>query len=356
MRGAVGSRAGDNGLSRRQLLGGIGSGAILGLLPHSARASSTFTVMTVGGTWGEAIKTIIADPFCEQNGLSLVFDSRPNAQQIAILQAARGNPSVNAIEIGGPRLGQAILLGLVDKIDPALVPNAKRIYPSLRNDYWAARSIAPWALTYDKRLFSRDEVMAKGWDLLLDPKVKGRVAVPNFGWLGETWLNSVNVARGGAYDRLDAAFALAAKAVKDNGAIIMTSNDQGMKQFSTGEIAVAPFWTGRTLELQRKGTSIDFALVKGWHPYGVGFCAVAGHARSDVAQRFLDFSLSDAAQLAFARQFSYVPTLQDITVPTDMPDSKVTTADFDAAANLDFSQVAKYSDINLERWNKEVAG
>ena len=345
------------GLTRRQLVAGIGATAAFSFGPKGVQAQGqTFTVMTVGGTWGDAIRKIICEPFAAKHGLSLAFDNRPNAQQIAVLQASRGSPTIDTIELGGPRLGQATGLGLIDKIDPKLAPNFARVFPSLKNDHWAARSIAPWVLTFDERIFSKAEVEERGWSILLDPKVKGRVAIPNFGWMGEMWLNSINQGAGGGYDQLDFAFDLARKVVKENGGIVMISNDQGLKLFTTGEIVAAPFWSGRTLELRRKGVLLDFAFVKGWSPYGFGFSVVSGGSKTELSQKFVDFSLSDEAQLAFARQFSYVPTLQDLAIPDDMPDSKVSAAAFDLAANLDYVQVSKFSDASLERWNKEVVG
>jgi putative spermidine/putrescine transport system substrate-binding protein len=357
MNGTRGHDLGAFAPSRRQLLAGAGASIALSFSVKGAQAEGpAFTIMTVGGTWGDAIRKIICEPFAAKYGLTLAFDNRPNAQQIAVLEASRGKPTIDTIELGGPRLGQATALGLIDKINPALAPNFNRVFPALKNDYWAARSIAPWVLTFDTRVFAKEEVEKRGWSILLDPKVKGRVAIPNFGWMGETWLNSVNQAAGGSYDRLDPAFKLAATIIKDNGGGVMISNDQGLKLFTTGEIVAAPFWSGRTLELQRKKLPLDFAFVKGWSPYGFGFCVVSGVARPDLSQQFVDFSLSNEAQLTFARQFAYVPTLQDLTVPDDMSDSKVSVAAFDLAANLDYTQVAKFSDLSLERWNKEVVG
>lgn len=345
-------------LRRTTLRSAVGALALsfVGTRGAGAQAPTAFTVMTVGGTWGDAIRTMIAEPFAAQHNLRLVFDNRPNAQQLAVLQATRGAPAVDTIEIGGPRLGQAISLGLVEPIDPALAPNFTRVFDTLRTPYWAARAIAPWVLTFDSRVFQRAEVEARGWDILLDPRARRRVAIPNFGWMGEMWLQSVAKAKGGSAERADPGFELARRVMKDNGGVIMGSNDQGMRLFSTGEIVVAPFWSGRTLELARRNLPLDFAFPAGWSPYGFGFSVVAGGARRELAQRFVDFSLSPEVQLRVARQFSYVPTLRGLAIPDDMPDSRVPEAALAVAANLDYSQVAQFSDRNLERWNREVVG
>ena len=60
--------------------------------------------------------------------------------------------------------------------------------------------------------------------------------------------------------------------------------------------------------------------------------------------------------LSHTPDFAYVPTLQGLEIPGDMPDSKIAPAAFDLAANLDYSEIVKYSDASLERWNKEVVG
>ena len=341
-------------LTRRTILAGASA---LTLTPRDGAAQTTgFTIMTVGGSWGDAIRKIIAEPFAAQHNLKLTFDNRPNAQQLAVLQASRGRPTIDTVELGGPRLGQSVSLGLVQRIDPALAPNFTRVIPALKTEFWAARSIAPWVLTFDTRVFTRAEAEARGWSLLLDPRAKGRVAIPNFGWMGEMWLNSINQAAGAAYDRLDPAIEIARKTLKENAGVVMISNDQGMRLFTAGEIAVAPFWSGRTLELKRQGVPLDFAFVKGWSPYGFGFSVVANGPKAELAHRFVDASLAEPAQLTFARQFGYVPTLQGLRVPDDMPEAQVPEAAFADAAILDYTEIAKLSDRNLERWNKEVVG
>jgi spermidine/putrescine-binding protein len=347
--------------TRRDVLrvGGLGMLSAIGLtaFPHSrALAATTLTVMTVGGSWGDAIKTMIARPFAEKHGVKLAWDNRPNAQQIAAIQAMRGNPTADTAEMGGSRVGHAVSLGLLDKIDPAKAPNFARVHPSFKNDYWAARGVAPFVLVFNTEHVSKQEALEKGWDLLLDPKLKGRVAIPKFGWMGEMWLNAVNLSRGGSYDNLDISVELARKAINQNNGLVMASNDQGMKMFTSREILAAPFWTGRTYQLADKGVPLDFAYVNGWSFYGFGFSLLRGGKNQDLVTQYIDFSLSPEVQLAVARRFSYLPTLKGLEIPDDLPRVKVAPTDLDKAANIDYSQVIKYSDKHLERWNKEILG
>ena len=83
--------------------------------------------------------------------------------------------------------------------------------------------------------------------MLLDKKLKGKVAIPKFGWMGEMWMNAANLTLGGSYENFDPVVAFCRKIVRENGGLVMESNDQGMKLFQTGEIVAAPFWTGRAV-------------------------------------------------------------------------------------------------------------
>lgn len=354
-------RAKREGWSRRDMLKytGLGALGVAGsvLLPQTRPlAAPTLTVMTVGGSWGDAIKKMIAEPFAAKYGASLAWDNRPNSQQIAAIHAMGGNPSADTAEMGGSRVGHAMSLGLLEKIDVAKAPNFGRVHPAFKNDYWAARGVAPWVLVFNTKHVNKADAMAKGWDILLDPKLKGRIAVPKFGWMGEMWMNAVNLAKGGGYDNLDASVELARKAINENDGLVMNSNDQGMKMFTSGEIVAAPFWTGRAYQLADKGVPLDLLFTKGWSFYGFGFSVLKGTKNADLAHKYIDHSLSPEVQLAVSRKFSYLPTLADIQVPDDLPRVKVSQQDLDNASNVDYSQVIKHSDKNLERWNKEVLG
>lgn len=351
----------EDAWTRRELLraGGVGALTVAGLtlIPHTRLlAASTLTVMTVGGSWGDAIKQMIAEPFAKKHGVDLAWDNRPNAQQIAAIQAMKDNPSADTAEMGGSRVGHAISLGLLDKIDAAKAPNFGRVHSAFKNDYWAARGVAPWVLVFNSKHVDKADAAAKGWDILIDPKYKGRVAIPKFGWMGEMWMNAVNLSRGGSYDNLDTSVELARKVIDDNDGLVMNSNDQGMKMFTSGEIVVAPFWTGRAYQLADKGVPLEFTFTNGWSFYGFGFSILKNGKNSDLAHKYVNHSLSPDVQLAVSRKFSYLPTLSDIQVPDDLPRVKVSKSDLDNAANIDYSQVIKYSDKNLERWNKEVLG
>ena len=114
--------------------------------------------------------------------------------------------------------------------------------------------------------------------MLLDKRLKGKVAIPKFGWMGEMWMHAANLSLGGTYDNFDPVIELCRKVIRENDGLVMESNDQGMKMLSTGEVAATPFWVGRTYALQDQGIAgIDFVYPKSWIAYGSGFMIVREH-------------------------------------------------------------------------------
>jgi putative spermidine/putrescine transport system substrate-binding protein len=317
-----------------------------------------FTVMAVGGSWGTAIKELIGDPFAKANGAEIAYDQRPNAQQLAAIQAARGNPTVDVVELGSTRMGQAIALDLVERIDPAKVPNFAAVDPAYKNPFYADRYIAPWALTINTKVISKAEATQQGWSLLADKKLKGKVAIPKFGWMGEMWMHAANLSLGGSYDNFDPVVALCRKAIRENDGLVMESNDQGMQLLTSGEVAAAPFWVGRTYMLQdQKVAGIDFVYPKGWVAYGSGFMIVKGGPNTALAEKFVDQSLAPEVQVEIAKKFSYSATnTKAVPLIKDLPRLQISAEDQAKVQALDYEKMYKLSDKYLERVNREVVG
>lgn len=342
-------------IGRRRLA--LGAAALLGLHRRAEAQSRRLTVMCLGGTWGESIDTAIGTPFKVQTGATIAYDNRPNAQQVVALLAMRNRPTIDVAEIGGPTEGKTVAAGLIAPMDPGIVTNAADILPAYRTPLFAYRLIVPFALTFNTKFVSPEVAREKGWEILLDPRLKGKVAIPKFGWQGETWMNGLNLALGGSYDNFDPAIAFCRKIIRDNDGQVMESNDQGMTLFQSGEIVAAPFWTGRTYELQDKGVPVAFVYAKGWTTHGVAMGLIKGGPNPELAQKYVQISLDPEVQIALARRFSYLPTnRRAIEALKDQPRLQIPEADLATAAPLDFSRMVVNADRNLERFNREVTG
>jgi len=323
-------------------------------IPVSLAADGRIVVMGVGGAWGESVKQLIGERFEKQYGIPMALDSRPNAQQVAAIQAMRGKPSVDSVELGGPPFGQATALDLLDDIPAASIPNAADVPALYKSPKMFGWVVLPLVLGFNTKFVTRADAEAKGWQVLLDPRLKGRVGIPKFGWQGEMWMNAVNLTMGGTYENLDPVMAFCGKVVRDNGGIIVESADQATKLFNSGEVVAAPFFTGRIYDLIDKGAPLDLVYPKGWLPYITGFCIVKGTPRKDLVEKFINISLSPEVQEAMSRKF-YIPTNAKVAANLrSNPRLYIDDATMQRAVKLDFSVIYKHADKNLERYNKEV--
>ena len=91
----------------------------------------------------------------------------------------------------------------------------------------------PFALTFNTKYMDKAEAQAKGWQILLDPKLKGKVAIPKFGWQGEAWMNGVNLALGGSYDNFDPVMAFCRKILAGHVASVYIAHLVALRVFAT---------------------------------------------------------------------------------------------------------------------------
>jgi putative spermidine/putrescine transport system substrate-binding protein len=75
---------------------------------------------------------------------------------------------------------------------------------------------------------------------LLNPKYKGRVGIPTYGWVGNSWLQVLNKTLGGNEDNVDPGIKFLAQLVKKNEAVIIENTDAAMKAFTREEIVIMP--------------------------------------------------------------------------------------------------------------------
>jgi putative spermidine/putrescine transport system substrate-binding protein len=238
-----------------------------------------------------------------------------------------------------------------------LMSNFKHIPPSLTLEqrpgvgpYYAPYLVMMFALTWNTKLAKKPTSFRD----LLKPEYKGRVAVPAYGWYGIYWLHAFNKVLGGNEDNITPGIQTVAEIVKKNNAIIMENVDHGMKLFEREEIAIAPFWNGRTFALQDRGIPVALEYVEGSIALGAGFAIMKGTAFSEAAQHFVNDSLDERFQLGMPRLFKYTPTNRSIKLPQDLERVRVTERELERAATLDWKKMNDYRSAYLERWNKEV--
>ena len=309
-------------------------------------------VLTVGGSWGDLTKEHVGERFTKRYGAQVTYDIRPNTEQIIALQASKANPIADLVEVSLTRLARGTMWGLFAEQDEVKVPNRKFVPKQFKTHVWTARGFTSIILVYNKTKV--DEKDCTSWDVLTNPKYKGRVGLMKYGWNGEQFLHAVNKIRGGTYDDVTPGLRFCRKII-ENGGTVLNSNDHVMRLFESGELWIASYYPGRAEQLIKKGVPLVYRYVPGSLAYTWGFSVVNNSKNTDLAYKWVNLSLEPEVQVEYAKKLGYAPTNTNTVVPTGASlASRVSKEEMAMIVDLDGVEIAKTTDKNLERFNIEV--
>lgn len=183
-----------------------------------------------------------------------------------------------------------------------------------RDGKWVATSARARVLFYDPRQVS-DADLPKTLDDLTDPKWRGKIgyAPTNASW--QAFVTGVRVLRGedGARQWLQAFAA--------NNPVRFGNNNQILDAVNDGQIALGLanhyYWYQKVKEVGENAVTARLHYVQGADPLGLvnvaGVGILAGTDVPDMAQRAVDFLLSEQAQQYFADNTAEYPVRAGIT-------------------------------------------
>jgi putative spermidine/putrescine transport system substrate-binding protein len=351
-------------VTRRQFIETVGLGAAAIALveagrPGLARAEDKFTIASTGGSWGDGIKSsfVVGSDFEKRNKTSVAYAHQLESVAMSKIIASCGTPPFSVSQHGQ---AEAVLLadaGCIVGYNPELVPNYRHIPPVLTLEqkpglgpYYASFVFLMWGLTWNTKLAKKPASYKDMWSA----QYKGKVAVPAYGWYGMYWLHAVNKLFGGTEDNIGPGIDAVAELVKKSNATIMENVDHGLKLFQREEIVIAPFWNGRTFALQDSGVPVAVEYVENAIALGAGYVVAKGTAFPELAQRFVNDTLDERYQLGMTRLFKYPPANTRIKLPAEVERVRVSEAELNRSAALDWKKINGHRGAYLERWNKEV--
>lgn len=361
----------DVQLSRRDLLrmgvalaGATATRSLVGSLSGqlarvSAAPASELNLLFAGGTWKEYFERIYARPFQKQKGAQVVFSVGDSAQQISRVIAERSNERFDMIHIHQYAAAQLNELGLLVPPDPNVVTNLRDVDEAFRFPFFVGKVLAPFGLAVNTK---RIQKKVTSWKDLWDPAFAGKVAIPKWEWVGNTWFYAVNRVWGGTETNIDAGIAKARELVQKNKAVIMNNVEHGIALLTSEETWIEPFYTARTEQARDSGAPVEFVFpTEGGLNWTFNLAIIKGRPTSSItlAQEFLNFTLDPVQQAQFGILTGYPPTNKRAQALLPKNSNVLLTAD--QMANLgkmkfDIKAMLTNRDRHAERWNKEVIG
>jgi putative spermidine/putrescine transport system substrate-binding protein len=353
-------------INRRQFNSLLGRGAAaialseLGLA-RPALAEESFTVASTGASWGEGLKSAFIDgtKFEEVNKIKVTQEFGIDSVITAKAMASCGNPpfsTVSVLQAEGSFLG---LGGCLQDYDLNICTNYQDILDNAKEPPRGALKswFAPYVLVIMGMVWNTKEAQKPtSYQDLLNPKYKGRVGIPAYGWVGNSWLQVLNKTLGGNEDNVDPGIAFLAELMKKNQPVIIENADGGLKAFSREEIVIMPYWNGRTHVLQSQGVPVNIEYVPGTMLVAPAFPVLKGGKFVDLTNRFCNLTMAGEYQIEMTKRFFYPPTNRKLTLPPELAKYDFPTDKEKNIVHIDYDKMNAHKSEYLDRWNKEVLG
>ena len=354
------------GINRRQFEALLGwSTAAIALselgLAWPARAEESFTVASTGASWGEGLRASFIDgsKFEETNKVKVTQEFGIDSVITAKAMAGCGNPpfsTVSVLQAEGNFLGLGACL---QDYDLSICTNYKDILDSAKEPPRGTLKnwFAPYVLVIMGMVYNTKEARKPGsYQDLLNPKYKGRLGIPAYGWVGNSWLQVLNKTLGGNEDNIDPGIAFLVELMKKNQPVIIENADAGLKAFAREEIVIMPYWNGRTHVLQSQGVSVDIEYVPGTMLVAPAFPVLKGGKFVELTNRFCNLTMAGEYQMEMTKRFFYPPTNRKAKLPPELAKYDFPSDKEKNVVQIDYEKLNAHKSEYLDRWNKEVLG
>jgi len=349
---------------RRRFLQLLGAAAAAGVTVACRRRTSTRHGSIRFDGWGGSVQDALHQsalaPFARQSGVSVVegtFDD-----EITVLNEIRTSEpgDFNVIQSSGVvSYKRYVDLGLNCELNEANVPNIGLL---MRPMVAALRQVTPRALSgvpysygtsgiaYNTRYLSEADVHSAGCQILLEPRLKGKIGALN-DMQTRVWYAALQTRQNpNAIADMDEIWAK----TRESRSVVLKYWDSGaelMNLLGKEEIFITDAYSGRVAALQKQGFPIGYYNPPGTLAWIDDIFVLKGSPMAE-CEALLNFMLEPAVSIAVAEGEMYAPSLDPVRVP--MPDSIKQLPTFDATGTLQGLELAAptYWLQNYERWER----
>lgn len=357
----------DKNISRRQMLQTLGKASVcMGAYPLArnllgsrgfAWAGETKPKYLVygdyGGDYGKWMQEAYGDPFTKKTGIELKRDIGDNPDRLAKLRLQRDNPKHDIAQFMDRFFAQATAEGVVDTLNPDNIKNLKDVHPGYIHDTWVSYMAMSIGIVYNTKYVTKE---IKSWNDIFDDAFRGRTFIDDIPHFGLHALMAFAKLKGGGEDNIDPGFKLLSKFKKITNPRIISSSQEGMKVFETGEVWIAVWQKARSIILMRQGLPIKFVSpIEGDVAISWAHGVVKGSKHKEWAEKYIDETLDPVNQLKFTTMFPGFPTNRKVKLPPELEVVGYTDEELARQHHIDYAKVLPQIDEWVERWNKEIA-
>ena len=332
--------------------------AVLSLVAGTAHAQDRLVVAAYGGSYETIMREVVIPPFERANNVVVDYVAGNSSDNIAKLQAQRGNQSVGVAVLDDGPMVQAASMGLCqpfrdDATKAALYPVAL-----LAEGRAVGTGFGYTGIAYNTKLFQeRGLPVPTSWTDLERPAFKQRLSIPGIdNTYGLHTLVMEARINGGGEANIDPGFAAMKGRVNPNVLAYESSPGKMSELFQSGEIWLAVWGSSRVSAMAASGFPLAIVRPKeGVVVLMTAGCVVEGAPKPELAQKFLSFLVSPDIQAAFARQYGSGPTNRTTTLDPETAGKVVFGEDqVKQLVGLDWATINAKRPEWTRRWQREV--
>jgi putative spermidine/putrescine transport system substrate-binding protein len=353
----------DRNFRRRFLKASAAAAGVLAL-PGVARGQAKLEGEVVFACFGGALETMVRDqlapPFEKATGCKVVLSVGTALSNLAKIQAAKDRPTIDVYWSNELTHAAGKRLGLFAKLDPAVVKNMDRVYDLARDPdgIGVISSMTALGIEYYKQKLAEAGIPPPtSWKDLWDPRLKGRVELTTFGVaFSQDFLVLVAKLNGGSEDNIKPGLDKI-KEMKAQGIIgfLPATPAEMDKLLSQGAAWIAVEPTVRAYPLADQGLPIDFVYPKeGAGAFANYFDVIRNAPHPLAAQAFVNYMLSDEAQLVLAKQY-YGPINKNVKLTPELA-AKVPYGNerMSSLVKINRDKMNEKLDDWNEQWSREI--
>lgn len=333
--------------------------SILSLMVGVASAQDkTLTINSFGGAYEEAHRKCVITPFEQETGATMQIVTAYSADAFAQLRAQKDAPQFDVINFSGGQEIVGAAEGLLAPIDPAKLSNAADLYDfaraNLAKGEGPAYSIAAIGLVYDS---DKTPKVPTSWKDLFDPAVGEHLVLTDisngYGMLGFLMINQV---QGGDLTNIQPGLDAVAKLL-EGGAVVVSKSPEIQQEFAQNDAWIAPYASDYAFTLRAAGLPAKFVQgAEGTPASYITANLVANRPNQELALKFIDVSISSAAQTCLAEALRYTPTNTKVELAADVAaDVAYGEAGVKSLVRFDPATIEANRAAWVEAWNKAIA-
>lgn len=294
--------------------------AALVLAASPASAEQRLTVAGYGGSYEQIMRTSVIPAFERENDVRIDYLTGNSSDNLARMQAQRGNQTVGVAVLDDGPMVQAVSLGLCRKL-PDAVRDA--VYPIavLGDDHAVGTGFGFTGIAYNTKLFKERGFLAPtSWMDLAKPEYRQRIAIPGIdNTYGVHTLAMMARIHGGSDSDIAPGLKVMRQQINPNVLAYESSPGKMSEMFQSGEIWLAVWGSSRVAAMQQAGFPLAIARPKeGAVVLMTAGCAIAGSPEPALSDKFLAYFVSPKVQEIFATQYGAGPTNRSTKLPPEV--------------------------------------